>query len=110
MVFWDSLLLTSLFPEARDATLNIEADIINYSAGSPSNLMLKAELYDDENNVVSSFSSRIFALSAGAVERIGLSEVVPSPAQWSAEKSNLYTLIMRLNDSGGIRSKSCSKR
>jgi beta-galactosidase len=85
----------------RNATLNIESDIINYSAGSHRNLRLQAELYDADNQMVSSFSSRIPALAAGAEERVRLSDVIQSPAQWSAEKPNLYTLIMKLNDSGG---------
>ncbi len=94
--------ITTVFDQNyRNATLNIEADIINYSEGSQRNFSLEAELHDADNKMVSSFSSRIPTIAAGADERISLSEVIQNPAQWSAEKPNLYTLILKLNDPGG---------
>jgi beta-galactosidase len=97
----DFFITTVFDQDFRNATLNIDADIINYSAGNQRNLVLEASLYDAADRMVSSFSARIPSLGAGASERARLSRTIQNPAQWSAEKPNLYTLVMKLNDSGG---------
>ncbi|TVR72630.1 MAG: DUF4981 domain-containing protein [Marinilabiliales bacterium] len=94
--------ITTLFDNGyRDATLSIEAWLTNQSQEQVHNLTLKAELYDDSGNMITSFSERQSLIESGGNAGIVLSRQVPAPRQWSAEKPNLYTLLLKLEDAGG---------
>ncbi len=84
-----------------DATLNIDADIQNYGDSRHGDLMLEAELYDENHDVVTSFSSPVSSLQPGHSGQHSFSQQIRNPAQWSAEKPNLYSLVLTLRDESG---------
>ena len=102
MVHVRDFFVTTIFDgNYRDADLNIDAEIVNYGNTGTRNLTLTAELYDGEGKLVSRFPGRINSLKLGATEMLKLSQRISSPGQWSAEKPNLYTLLLRLDDASG---------
>jgi beta-galactosidase len=65
----DYFVTTTFDPGFRDAELNIQADIINYGAEGYRNLRLTAELYDADNNLVSTFSERVSRIGGNSSEK-----------------------------------------
>ncbi len=84
-----------------DARLDLSVDIRNYSSGEYNDYSIRATLYDPGNNQVKVLSSGRFNLAAGGSQTVRLSDQVTSPARWSAEFPNLYTIIMELVDGAG---------
>ncbi len=97
----DFFITTPFDDNFRNAELNIEAELVNYGVNAVRNLVLRAELYDDEYQMVTSFSVPERSLGAGESTNLSLSQRISSPRQWSAEKPNLYTLLLKLEDAGG---------
>lgn len=94
----DFYVQTDLDDSFEDATLSVKADIINKGNETVENLEITGELFDSENQLVSSFSEDVPDVQAGGLESIQLSEEIDNPLKWSAEKPNLYTLLLKMND------------
>lgn len=97
----DFFVTTDFDDEFSDATLNINAEVSNYGTTDQSELQLQAELYDERGDRVSSFATAVPTLSGSGTRHTSFSELISEPAQWSAEKPNLYDLILKLIDSNG---------
>jgi beta-galactosidase len=96
------LFVRTVFDDAySNATLHIDTEIINYGEEDAGDLEVVAELYDENAQMMSSFSERTGALLAGTSGAIQLSQRIDEPSQWSAEKPNLYTLLLKLKGSDG---------
>ncbi|MDB4868264.1 MAG: lacZ 3 [Cohnella sp.] len=93
---------TDLDDEFRDAQLRIKATIVNEFGREAGDFLLEAQLYDRERHPVLEHPLRMdAAIGSGESCEAGGSAAVPNPLKWSAEKPNLYTLVLRLVDASG---------
>lgn len=90
---------TDLDNEYKNARLNLTADVFNYSPNPVSGLVLRATLYDGAGKVVKTMISEKFSPAPSVKTTVNLSADVENPLKWSAEKPNLYTLILELSGS-----------
>ncbi len=97
----DITLTTDLDGSYQDAELKVMCRLQNESGEAATNLDLTASLYDPDGNLVTSFSNKIRTLAANQLAEIPLSKVIINPLQWSAEKPNLYTLLVEFKDQSG---------
>lgn len=108
---------TKLDKEYKDALLSIRPKIENLSGKPMNGYVLKAQLYDKNNQpvlekplerTVESIINEIYPRLDNV--KFGLFETtVKNPAKWSTEEPNLYTLALTLEDSTGkiLEVKSC---
>ncbi len=80
-------------------SLEIDAQIVAFD-DSAGNGTLKASLYDETGMAVASMESP-YDFAEGTRDSVTLRTIVDRPKAWSAEKPNLYTLILVLKDSDG---------
>ncbi|MBN1561520.1 DUF4981 domain-containing protein, partial [candidate division KSB1 bacterium] len=92
----DFFVTTDLDEAYQDATLQVHAFINNKSDLSAKNWTLRATVYDDTKYEVTSFTTAIPEMR-GEV-RVALRHPVHDPMKWSAEKPNMYSLILELID------------
>lgn len=80
--------------------LTVNAIVHDYRGGMDANYRIIAELYDKSGGspVKSGFSSYSTQIQDDTVK---IDFAVEKPLQWSAEKPNLYTLILKLVDNNG---------
>jgi len=99
---YDFFVHTDLDDQYQDATLRVDATIVNYYGKAPGSLTVEAELYDSQKRQVLPHTLRIEA-ETGTQEMLEIqgSIAVANPLKWSAEDPNLYTLVLRLTDSEG---------
>lgn len=86
----------------EDATLSVDADIINNRNEEVGDLEIVGELYDSQNQMVASFSENVSHIQADELGSVQLSDEINDPLKWSAEKPHLYTLLLKLNDDNEI--------
>ncbi|HOP05125.1 MAG TPA: glycoside hydrolase family 2 TIM barrel-domain containing protein [Tenuifilaceae bacterium] len=91
---WDLSVKTAFNSDYSASTISVSGEIINrFSKEKPSVLV---KLADDAGNVVfEENASVIFGYETISFE---LTEEVLSPKLWSAEKPNLYQLVIKVND------------
>jgi beta-galactosidase len=128
----DFFINTDLDEFYRDATLRVDAQVINHQLGHAESPVLEVTLLDRASKTpvigTSVKGNFIDSMLGGqsykgepakpATETIGgqqeisysYSKTVPNPKKWSAEAPNLYTLILALKDREGglIESVSCN--
>jgi beta-galactosidase len=92
----DYYVVTDLDAAYRNATLNIEADIINLTGSNASGYRVRATLYDKNMKQVAQFQSGNVSVPRNSERKIKLSAPVVNPLKWSAEKPNLYSLTLEL--------------
>ncbi len=97
----DFFVQTDLDESYSDATLRIECDILNESEHQYDKLSLKGRLFDAVSNEIAVLTGSIKTLSAGEETKLVLSSKIKNPAKWSAEKPNLYSLVLSLEDKNG---------
>ncbi len=96
----DFFVHTDLDDDYRDATLSVEVDVRN--AGKVAvKYTVEAELLDSTGDTLVKQVATSSALAAGAAKTLTLKRSVPSPDKWSAEKPNLYRLLLTLKDEQG---------
>lgn len=87
-----------------DAVLNITAKVRNYSDEAYKNLKVEVALLDSINNPVGSevlMDGASIYISPGAESIIIMKANVSNPLKWSAEKPNLYTVLLMLKNADG---------
>jgi beta-galactosidase len=86
----------------RDATLKVEANIRNYGTGSGAPRQFEATVYDAQGKAVNRASGMITVppVAAGSEVPVTITLPVANPAKWSAEKPNLYTVVLALKKDG----------
>ncbi|MGV3615581.1 MAG: glycoside hydrolase family 2 TIM barrel-domain containing protein [Fimbriimonas sp.] len=89
---------TDLDAQYRNATLKVAAKVRNYGtqAGAPRTLV--ATVYDLKGNPLPGASREVSvpAAAPGQDQAVTVDVPVTNPAKWSAEKPNLYTVVLTL--------------
>lgn len=99
----DYFVYTKFDNQYRNAIFNLEVDIQNLSGQILSGFQVNAELIDAqgkpvwENPLVQKFDQT----GDTKIEKLNFNAPVYNPLKWSAEKPNLYTLIITLADASG---------
>lgn len=83
------------------AVFKARTSIRNYGKNTSKGTNITLSLLDLAGKEVLSLTSSVKTLKAGETDEIELSGVVNSPALWSAEKPNLYTVVVSLTDAAG---------
>ncbi len=97
----DFFIKTGLDDQYRNATLAVEADIVNYS-GEPERCRLEARLFDGSGKAVTTLSVDGVQVPASGGKAVTTpSAAVKKAATWSAETPNLYKLVLTLIDGDG---------
>jgi len=91
---------TELDENYKDAVLLVDTEVINYGTGKSNEFMFSGLLFDEEGNVVAELKtgSDLEALPSGQKVKLTLSSAVSNPQKWSAEKPNLYKLVLILKN------------
>jgi beta-galactosidase len=95
---------TNLDEKYEDAILEVTSKIRNYGEQSTPKIKLEISLLDEKNIPVGSeilLQSTAELLFPNAESIIPLKTKIFNPKKWSAEKPNLYTLILTLKDKDG---------
>ncbi|TVQ65018.1 MAG: DUF4981 domain-containing protein [Balneolaceae bacterium] len=97
----DFFVRTQFDDSFTNAELLIEAEVMNYGENVSGRFHLKGELYDPDGNLIRDFSRQLRVPERKEAVVVPFSESVSTPLQWSAEKPNLYTLLLHLTDNQG---------
>ncbi|WP_052446651.1 glycoside hydrolase family 2 TIM barrel-domain containing protein [Candidatus Soleaferrea massiliensis] len=96
---------TDLDADYVDADLSVNVDLRDFGAddAKKEDLKLTAKLYDkDGKELASNRMESPVSVSANGEAAVELSTHVESPALWSAEHPNLYTMLLTLSNKDGI--------
>ncbi|MFB4168448.1 glycoside hydrolase family 2 TIM barrel-domain containing protein [Virgibacillus sp. JSM 102003] len=86
----------------KDATLKIDGQLSNKDNANLDDYSIEAQLYNESDKALWNEPTKIAASSTGDNEGGFYSEIpVVNPLKWSAEKPNLYTLVLKLKDPKG---------
>ncbi|WP_051411557.1 glycoside hydrolase family 2 TIM barrel-domain containing protein [Ruminococcus flavefaciens] len=97
----DYTVRTDLDDSFTNAELEIAMDIANLSGNAKNGWSVTAEAYDEDgNNILSGASAKIDSLN-GNKGSCTIKTSVASPKLWSAEKPNIYALVLKLTDGNG---------
>lgn len=95
----DYKVVTDLDKNYRNATLQLSAKLRNLSAAALPGSALVATLYDKAGKPVPGVSRTVRApLTGKGTGQVDLQIPVTNPLKWSAEKPNLYTLVLSLKN------------
>ena len=87
----------------RDAVLEVQVWLKNYTALPAGGLSVSAALYDAQGRPVPGWNPTAqTALDAQGEASVLLSGAVTNPLKWSDEHPNLYTLVLSLVNAGGV--------
>ena len=89
--------------------LSIEVNVDNRSTAT-GNTSVHGELIDATGNTVATMSSTPLSIAPGAEVKTTLSTTIANPALWSAEKPNLYRLLLTLKDEQGQITETLSRK
>jgi beta-galactosidase len=99
---YDVSVITELDDDYKDAHLKIKANITNYEAKAQGTYILEAMLFDqDRTEVLGKPISVECAMSGRNSLVVEAARFVENTLKWSAEKPNLYTLVLCLKDEEG---------
>lgn len=98
---FDYFVATDLDDTYTNAELRIEVDIANRSPEAWKGTV-EARLFDGEGHPKATLRSESVTVPAGETIRVFLSRWVEEPRLWSAEKPNLYGLILQLQPERGM--------
>ena len=106
----DYYIVTDLDENYTDADLQLQLSLANYSPETANNYKVRASLFDKNKVKIEEFESTNIYLQPNENKTIEMSKLVKNPEKWSAEKPNLYTLVMELVDEVGNSSNILSNR
>ena len=92
-----------------DSTLRVEVDVNNRSAAA-SATTVEGELIDAAGKTIATMKSDALNIEPGKEVKTTLQADVESPALWSAEKPNLYRLLLTLKDAEGNITETISRK
>lgn len=107
----DFYVVTDLDDQFKDATLKVSTYLRNLTGRTDLNNQFKITLYDPARKVV--FSEKLLATDAVGTDQdkmFRLTKVVTTPALWTAETPNLYTLTLQLLNADGQTIEAVSQR
>ena len=96
----DFRVVTDLDAQYRDATLKLGVTVANAAAAEQA-FTVEAALQDASGRAVLPVLTGAGRAAAGRTATVSFDAPVPAPALWSAEKPNLYTLLLTLKDAAG---------
>lgn len=99
----DFFVKTELDKDYKDATLEVTAKIKNYGDKTAKAQTFTATLYDKEGKEIAKSSATGTALKSNQEEVLNVKFPVSNPLKWTAEKPNLYTVVLT-NSEGEILS------
>ncbi|MDH6306926.1 beta-galactosidase [Parabacteroides sp. PF5-5] len=97
---FDWQVITDLDESYTDAELKVKLDIKQYADFPASDYLIRAQLTDSKEEIISGFESKPFSIEAGKVQ-VELSKHISQPLKWTSETPNLYTLHMQLLTAAG---------
>jgi beta-galactosidase len=99
----DYYVVTDLDDQYRDATLQVETDILNRSGKMQPGYIVETTLLDEMLKPVflAPATGNAGMILSGENKTIKIAVPVKDPQKWSAEKPNLYTLLLTLKDQSG---------
>ncbi|RED61721.1 glycoside hydrolase family 2 TIM barrel-domain containing protein [Cohnella lupini] len=99
---YDFFVRTDLDDRLENAELKLDATVVNYYGINAGFMHIVAELYDAEGRQVLDKPLQI-EVDGGSEEKIAAqgSTSVANPLKWSAERPDLYTLVLRLENAAG---------
>ncbi|WP_246072832.1 glycoside hydrolase family 2 TIM barrel-domain containing protein [Paenibacillus dokdonensis] len=99
---YDFKAMPELNGDFRDGSLSVTARINHYSEQQQGAFALEMQLYNDLRQPVwETAQSQNLSISSGPEHTAALSGDIVSPKLWSAEKPNLYTLVVSLKNQHG---------
>ena len=98
----DYTVRTDLDDSYTDAVLTVSADISNITGNAKSGWSIKAEAYDPSGKqILSGATARVDEMGAWGSKTAVITTNVKSPRLWSAERPDLYALVLTLLDDKG---------
>lgn len=99
----DFTVQTDLDEAYTDAELTVDVDVRNLSAQNTEGWTVEGNLYDSQGNLVTEepLTGEVALQEDEAV--VSLSRHIANPEKWSAEKPNLYNLVLELKKDGETR-------
>jgi beta-galactosidase len=95
----DYFITTDLDLNYRNSMLNIKAKIRNSGETNLEKVVVAARLFNAEKKEISFFTRGLKVLESGSEQEVYLQRSIQNPLKWSAEKPNLYTLVLELQNS-----------
>ena len=83
------------------ASFIVDADVKNYGKSTSSAATVEVSLLDPQGKEVVNLKQPVNALKGGANYTYQMKKTINNPLLWSAEKPNLYTAIVTLQDQNG---------
>lgn len=99
----DYTVVTDLDDTYTDVDLNVDVDVRNLSAEDVSGWSVEGNLYDSEGKLVTTtpLTGTVTSFDSGTKEaKVSLTQHITDPEKWSAEKPNLYNLVLELKKDG----------
>ena len=99
----DYTVVTDLDDTYTDADLNVDVDVRNLSAEDVSGWSVEGNLYDSEGKLMTTtpLTGTVTSFDSGTKEaKVSLTQHITDPEKWSAEKPNLYNLVLELKKDG----------
>ena len=97
----DFFVRTELDDSYTNASLRIDCFLKNETNKDPGKLSVKASLFDPKGFKAAEFSSNVNSLAPNNIQKLSITSEIERPELWSAEKPNLYTLVLSLETSKG---------
>lgn len=97
----DYFVTTDLDLNYRNSMLNINAKVRNTGPLDIEKVVVTATLFDAQGKQISFFTRGLKILESGTEQEVILQKSIQNPLKWSAEKPNLYTLVLELKDTDG---------
>ena len=98
----DYVVTTDLDENYEDAVLTVTADVRNLSTKAQSGWTIDVQAYDEAgNDILGGASIPVSEVASTETESFSVDIDVESPELWSAEKPNLYALVLTLKDGNG---------
>lgn len=106
---WDYKLVSGLVNNYKDGSFSANITLRNFNDTKQTG-KLKIELLSRENGAVVLSDAKAFELDKNSSSTIGFKSMLKKVMQWSAEKPNLYDLLIELEDGTGKVSQYVSQR
>ena len=104
----DYTVVTDLDETFKNATLKLSVDVKNMASTDVSGWSIKAAVIEENGNVFAEGSFDVTSVGSAATSTFSADISVISPKLWSAEKPNLYALVLTLCDADGNEVQSLS--
>lgn len=102
----DFTVVTDFDDQYKNAALNVEAELRDLGASQEDkeNLQVVGKLYDADNKLVTTtpLSANAVFESGKDTVTVNMTQNIADPLKWSAEKPNLYTLVLELKNGSKV--------